>query len=474
MEKDNDVHVVMLPYCAFGHLIPFFSLSIALAEAGGVHVSFISTPKNIKRLPKVPPNITHLVKLVEFQMPVLDDKTLLPEGAEASVDIPTLEQVQYLKAAYDLLQEPIERFIVDEKPDWIISDFAPYWIVECAETLEIPIVYFSIFPAVALGFGIASTITGEDLVPEIFTPPLSKLLHVPSNLSLRRFEALEIIPSCFQEDASGASFAQRAADIFVACRAMAIRSCKELDGDPYLDAVHKLIDKPAIPVGLLPTPADETSLLTNRRDESIWQGMFKWLDQQNPKSVIFVGFGSEMKPSKQQVDEIAYGLELSGLPFVWILQKTSWMINSDSDPLPEGFGSRTGETGVVHIGWAPQKEILAHPSIGFALNHGGWGSASEALQHGHVLVLLPLMYDQGINSRLLVEKGLGVEVERNEEDGSFTRNDIAKALRYAMVSKESEELKARTTKAAAVFGDQKLHDSYIASFVEYLKNNRNN
>lgn len=54
MRKDNDVHVaVMLPYCAFGHLNPFFSLSIALAEVGEVHVSFISTPKNIKRLPKV-------------------------------------------------------------------------------------------------------------------------------------------------------------------------------------------------------------------------------------------------------------------------------------------------------------------------------------------------------------------------------------------------------------------------------------
>ncbi|KAJ8573194.1 hypothetical protein K7X08_009705 [Anisodus acutangulus] len=232
-------------------------------------------------------------------------KSLFPEGAEASeasVDLLDLEQVQYLKAAYDLLQEPIERFIADEKAHWIILDFSPYWIVECAETLEIPIIYFSIFPAAALGFSIASTATGE-LAPENFTSPASELLHVPSTLSLRRYEALEIVPSFFQEDALNV---QQIYFLYVEPWAMAICSCKELD------SVHKLIDKPAIPIGLLPTPS------RNRGDDSILQGMFKWLDEQKPISVLFVGFGSEMKLSKQQVDEIAYGLELSGLPFIWV------------------------------------------------------------------------------------------------------------------------------------------------------------
>jgi hypothetical protein len=35
--------------------------------------------------------------------------------------------------------------------------------------------------------------------------------------------------------------------------------------------------------------------------------MFEWLDQQAAKSVVFVGFGSECKLSKEQVFEIAYG-----------------------------------------------------------------------------------------------------------------------------------------------------------------------
>ncbi|WMV11483.1 hypothetical protein MTR67_004868 [Solanum verrucosum] len=392
MKNDDNVHVVMLPWAAFGHLIPFFNLAIALARIGGIHVSFISTPKNIKRLTKVPPNLTHLVKLVELPMPVLDDETLLPQNAEASVDV-TAEKIQYLKAAYDLLQQPVEHFMADEKHDWIIADFAQYWIVDIAENYEIPIIYYSIFTAAATGFSIAATLLGE--APEILTSPVFQMLDFPSTLAYRK--------------------------------AIVVRSCKEID-DVYIDALHKIVDKPVFPVGLLLSPSPSTNLFSS--DTSV-QSIFKWLDQQKSGSILFIGFGSECKPSKEEVDEIAHGLELSGLQFIWILQKPNWGSFDEVDPLPEGLRQRTAEKGVVHIGWAPQKEILAHPSIGGSLVQGGWGSVTESLQYGHVVVLV-FVYDQGFNGKVLMEKGLGIEVERNEEDGSFTRNGIEKALTYAM------------------------------------------
>ncbi|KAK4738825.1 hypothetical protein R3W88_002522 [Solanum pinnatisectum] len=267
-------------------------------------------------------------------MPVLDDKTLLPENAEASVDVPA-EQIQYLKAAYDLLQQPVQHFIDDEKPDWIIADFAQHWVL----------------------------------------------------MSMR-----------YVEDASSASFAQRGSEILSACRAIVVRSCKEID-DVYIDTLHKIVDKPVFPVGLLLSPSPSTNLFSS--DTSV-QSIFKWLDQQKSGSILFVGFGSECKP-------------------IW---------------------------------------------------GGGWGSVTESLQYGHVVVVLAFVYDQGFNGRFLMEKGLGIEVEKNEEDGSFTRNEIEKALKYVIVSKEGEELRVGAKEAAAIFGDQMLHDSYVASFVEYLNNNR--
>ncbi|KAF2291152.1 hypothetical protein GH714_020393 [Hevea brasiliensis] len=97
--------------------------------------------------------------------------------------------------------------------------------------------------------------------------------------------------------------------------------------------------------------------------------------------IIRVGVCSEFELSKDQVYEIAYGVELSGLPFLWALRKPSWAI-LDLDALPLGFSQRTCGKGIVNIGWAPQIEILGHPSIGGSLFHSGWGSVIETLEFG--------------------------------------------------------------------------------------------
>lgn len=218
-----------------------------------------------------------------------------------------------------------------------------------------------------------------------------------------------------------------------------------------------------IPVGLL-TPENE-----NRRDkitDDRWWKIFQWLDQQKPKSVVFVGFGSECKLTKDQVYEIAYGLELSELPFLWALRKPEWAAD-DLEALPPCFN---GDKGMVCIGWAPQLEILGNPSIGGSLFHAGWGSLIETLKFGHRLVVLPFLVDQPSNAKLLIEKGLALGVERRE-DGSFSRDDIAKALRRAMVSVEGERLTVQATGATSILNDKNLQEDYLGRFVDYLKTN---
>ena len=109
------MHVVMLPWSAFGHMIPFFHLAIAIAKAG-IRVSLVSTPRNIQRLLKPPPNLSSLIKFVELPFPVMENGSILPEGAEATVDMP-FEKIQYLKAALDLLQHPFKQYVADTSPD---------------------------------------------------------------------------------------------------------------------------------------------------------------------------------------------------------------------------------------------------------------------------------------------------------------------------------------------------------------------
>ena len=140
-EKENAIHVLMLPRSAFGHLMPFFQLSIALAKAG-VHVSFISTPKKIQRLPKIPSTLSHSVHFVQLPLPSLDNE-LLAEGAEATVDIP-FEKVQYLKAAYDQMQHSVKQFVANQSPDCIICDFSPHWIIDIALEFQVKLIFFSV------------------------------------------------------------------------------------------------------------------------------------------------------------------------------------------------------------------------------------------------------------------------------------------------------------------------------------------
>ncbi|CAA0814947.1 UDP-glycosyltransferase 91C1 [Striga hermonthica] len=456
-EKEAEVHVVMLPWLAFGHLIPFFDLSTALAKSR-IHVSFLSTPRNLQRLPQIPQYLSPFIHLIPLSLPKLHSHPL-PENAEATVDIPS-DQMHSLKIAYDHLQAPIKSFLANKLPDWLIVDFFPDWAVDVARELKIPLITNYVASAsTAVFFG---THEGDHRSPrDLMAPP--KWVDFPSKVCCRGHEAGTMHGVMYGLDAMGKSAGDRLGRLVNGSRAVAIRTSPAFEAD-YLKLHSEITKRPVFPLGFLPP---EKSKGTGGRTikDGPWSNVFDWLDGQKPGSVVFVSFGSEYKLKKEEVLEIAHGLELSGLPFLWALREP----NPD-EALPLGFARRTAGRGVVQTeGWAPQREILGHPSIGGSLFHSGWGSIIETAIYGHCLVLLPFVIDQPLNARLLVDKGLAVEVER-DEDGTFTRDGIASSLRKAMVSEEGERLRARAKEAAdGVFGNRKLNDDCIGKFVDYLK-----
>ncbi|GFY92512.1 hypothetical protein Acr_08g0009080 [Actinidia rufa] len=321
--------------------------------------------------------------------------------------------------AFDLLKQPFERFVSEQKPNWVIVDFMPHWGTDVAQNCGVPVMVFSALSAAANVFtGPPKFLAGEgqkrvrSTLESLTSPP--PWVPFPSEVAYHQFEAIGALFGLYGTNASGRSPSERIARSIEASEAMAIRSCPELEGE-YLRLFSELIGKPVIPVGLLPPEKMERREIVDKS----WSEIFDWLDGNPP----------------------------------------NWAID-DSDALPPGFSQLTSNKHKVCFGWAPQIELLSHPSIGGSLFHAGWGSAIETLQFGHALVVLPLIADQALNARLLVEKGLAIEVERGE-DGSFTRDDIAKSLRQAMVSEESEGMRARLREAGAVAGDRKLHDHYI-------------
>lgn len=149
MERNiSDLHVVVFPWSAFGHMIPFYQLAIALAKKG-VRISYISTPKNIKRLPNIPSELNSLVEYVSIPLPTTPDGGGVPEGAEATVDI-QFHEIPYLKVAYDLLYEPIKKFVSSRSIDWIISDIIGHRMADLARECHIQLMFFSVYTATTL------------------------------------------------------------------------------------------------------------------------------------------------------------------------------------------------------------------------------------------------------------------------------------------------------------------------------------
>ncbi|KAJ7943744.1 UDP-glycosyltransferase [Quillaja saponaria] len=127
-----------------------------------------------------------------------------------------------------------------------------------------------------------------------------------------------------------------------------------------------------------------------------------------PVQVVYVAFGSEAKPSQEELTEIAHGLEKSEVTVFWVFRNRCGPCDKEVIELPEGFEERTKGRGLVCTSWAPQLKILAHDSVGGFLTHSGWSSVVEAIQYEKSLILLTFLADQGLNARVLEEEEHGI------------------------------------------------------------------
>ncbi|OAY33494.1 hypothetical protein MANES_13G101300v8 [Manihot esculenta] len=446
MSEPKKLHIALFPWLAFSHIIPFFELAKHIAQRGH-NISFISTPRNIQRLPKIPSNLAPLIDLVSLHLPTVKH---LPRDAEATSDL-TSQKVPYLKIAYDGLQGPLLQFLKTSSPDWIICDFAQYWLPPMASNLEISLAFFSILGAWSVSFfGSSSSamIKGEDprSQPEDFTV-------VPEWIPF---------PSKVKDSDVGVSDTFRVGSVLAGCDVIAVRSCNELEAE-FLRLLGELHGKPCLPICLLP-PDDLDATCSEENDT--WLTIREWLDKQNKGSVVYVAFGSEAELSQPELNELALGLELSELPFFWVLRK-----QDNSVELPDGFKDRVKGRGMVWTSWVPQLRILGHESVGGFFTHSGYGSVVEALYSGLALIMLPInIIDQGLIARVFGEKKVGVEVTRDESDGSFTKESVADSMRLVMVEKEGEEYRDNAKEMRKLFADKDFHDQYLDHFVEFLQN----
>ncbi|KAM0046807.1 putative trans-zeatin O-beta-D-glucosyltransferase [Helianthus debilis subsp. tardiflorus] len=174
-----------------------------------------------------------------------------------------------------------------------------------------------------------------------------------------------------------------------------------------------------------------------------------WLDKQPSNSVIFISFGTTTSFSEKQINEIATGLEKSEQKFVWVVRDAdrgdSSKDNTIPVELPEGFEDRVKDRGLVVREWAPQLDILAHPSIGGFVSHCGWNSCIESMSMGVPIAAWPMHSDQP-NNAVLVTKILKVGIvvkDWHQREEVVAAEVVEKTVKRLIGSKEGEEIRKR-------------------------------
>ncbi|MFS7966715.1 putative UDP-glucuronosyl/UDP-glucosyltransferase [Helianthus anomalus] len=184
---------------------------------------------------------------------------------------------------------------------------------------------------------------------------------------------------------------------------------------------------------LIPLPKYLTASSSSLLDQD--RTFFPWLDQQPPKSVLYVSFGSISKVDEKEFLEIAHGLVHSKQAFLWVVRPGFVKGSTSLELLPNGF---PGERGRV-VEWAPQQEVLAHEATGAFWTHSGWNSTLESVCEGVAMICSPFRGDQPLDARYMSDV---LRVSVYLENG-FQRGEISSAIRRVMVAEEGKEIRER-------------------------------
>ncbi|KAI5344051.1 hypothetical protein L3X38_011928 [Prunus dulcis] len=396
--------ILMLPWLAHGHISPFLELAKKLTSKRNFHIFICSTPVNLTSIkPKLSPKYSHCIEFVELHLPH-DDLPELPPQYHTTNGLPP-HLMSTLKRAFDMSSNNFSTILTALKPDLLIYDFLQPWAPSLASLQNIPSVEFITTSAALTSFSVHHLRNPSDKFP------------FPS-IYLRDYEAKE-----FNNLLESSSNGIKDGDRVLQCSDLSsgiilVKTSREIEAK-YVDYLSGLMGKKIVPVGpLVQEPMDL------KVDEETW--IMKWLNKRERSSVVYVCFGSEYFLSREQIEELAHGLELSKVSFIWVIRfPKEEKGNRVEEVLPEGFLERVGEKGVIVEGWAPQAKILNHSSVGGFVSHCGWSSVLESIKFGVPIIAMPMHLDQPINSRLVEEVGVGVEVKRTAE-GSLERKEVAK------------------------------------------------
>ncbi|KAL5539466.1 hypothetical protein UlMin_043144 [Ulmus minor] len=418
--------LLMFPWFAHGHISPYLELSKKLAERN-FHIYFCSTPVMLASIkPKLSEKYSQSIELVEFPLPKFPE---LPSHYHTTNGLPPHLRPS-LEKAIDLASPNFSNILKDVNPDFLILDFLHDWAESQASSQSIPTIKFICTGAMVVSFASHHARNpGENFpFPEIYM----------TDYDMVKFrQASESYHDKIKDKSNLSS------DLVL------IKTFTEFEGK-YMDYLSSLEGKKIMPVEVI-----------------------EWLKRKERSSVVFVSFGSECFLSKNHIKEIAHGLELSKVNFIWAIRFPKGERVKIEEALPNEFLKIVGDRGMVMEGWAPQGTILKSDRVGGFVSHCGWSSIMESIKFGVPIIAIPMQYDQPLNARLVEDIGVGLEVKR-DNNGEIQGGELVNVIKKVVTEKSGESVRKKVGEMREKLenkGDQEMDEVVKALEELYRKKN---
>ncbi|KAL2524579.1 UDP-glycosyltransferase 72B3 [Abeliophyllum distichum] len=422
--------VIMVPFPAQSHLNQLLQLS-CLISSYGIKVHYVSSTIHNRQA------IVRINGLNPLEIAKLHFHNLPTPASNSPPPKPDLMNKfpEHLQPAFDAtlsLRQPVAEYLqnisLKAKRIVVIHDLLMSMVVQ--DVASIPNAESYVFTSISAYFH--ATFFGECLGKPF---PIEQPKNVPS------FEG------CFTEEFLNFLALQdepvkhRAGDIFNTCRA--------IEG-PFIDLIEREDAAENRKLWAIGPMLPSKSFSANSQHKCL-----EWLDKQARNSVIYVSFGTTTSMLDEEIKELAMGLEQSKQKFIWVLRDADKCNVFDGEvrraELPDGFVERVEGLGMVVRDWAPQPEILAHPSTGGFMSHCGWNSCLESITMGVPIAAWPMHSDQPRNSVLITEilkTGLFVR-EWGQRGGLVKASTIENVVKRLLASEEGNKIRKQAEELAA-------------------------
>jgi len=408
----KNIHILAIPYPAQGHVMPLMEAARCFTNSG-LKVTFVNSEFIHKRL---------MNACIEIDGPSdLMQTVSIPDGMEPCED--RNDHGKLAKTMFELMPIKLEELIndinknEDEKITCIVADCYMGWVLRVAQKMGIRLALFC--PSAAAVFAVTMSLQKlmDDEVINCRSGEPLKDQKVQLSTSMPLMDPANFVWACMGDPVTNQIFfdtlflkGKEAAEVadHIICN-----SSMELEPGAFT-----LFPK-MLPIGPLLATSRSTRQVGHFWNED--STCLTWLDQQPGCSVIYVAFGSITIFDQRQFEEMALALEDTKKPYLWVVRPGP---SGKMDYVyPSGYMDRIGNHGKI-VSWAPQQEVLKHPSVACFMSHCGWNSTMEAVSNGVPFLCWPYFADQFFNRTYICDIWKTGVALNEDETGLVTRGEI--------------------------------------------------